>query len=349
MVTRSRHGGSRGGSRGQGTVEVVLGLTVFVTALLFGLHFAELAQLSLKAHEAVAAAAWDATAYRVERPGVDGVDGWAWYDASRIAAPRATAATNGRYGDWDGRRSAAGNMGPTQLYTRANALTTECTPSVGPRDGFRVSATANTPRYGEPGALSCVTRGGVRTINLPARFLQDANDGLFSAEHLTRNAFTLCGLGRPVAGTTCRGALNILLGDHGLTSGGGEESECALLSDDVPGRRCANRAFYSLAHEAWDRSRGWTGLPERWADRVTGNAPRGRVPGFYLSFRGEESGTFGESHERIWQTQPMDYNVARSPSLGTVRGTYRMAFDSANALRASSATRFVYLGRYTCD
>lgn len=330
-------------------MEVALGLTVFVTALMFGLHFAELSHLSLKAHEAVAAAAWDATAYRVERPGVDGVDAWAWYDAGRIAAPQAMAANNGRYSDWDGRRSAVGNRGPTQLFTRAEGLTTECTRSEDPRDGFRVSATANTPRYGEPGALSCVTRGGVRTINLPSQFLQDANDGLFSAAHLTRSAFTLCGLGRPVSGNTCRGSLNILLGDHGLTSGGGEESECALLRDDVPGQRCANRAFYSLAHEAWDRSQGWTGLPERWADRVAGNAPRGRVTGFYLSFRGEESGTFGESHERVWQTQPMDYNLADTPSLGRVRGTYRMAYDAANALRASSAAGFVYLGRYTCD
>ncbi|WP_164018537.1 hypothetical protein [Pyxidicoccus trucidator] len=349
MVTRERHGVAAGGTRGQATVELMLGLMVFVTALGFGLHFAELAHLSLKAHEAVAAAAWDATAYRVERPGVDGVDDWAWYDADRFAAPLAVAATNARYGDWDGRQSAVGNSGPTQLYTRANELTTACIRSVDPRNGFRVSATANAPGYREPGALSCVTQGGVSTINLPVRFLQDADNGFFSAEHLTRSAFTLCGLGRPVAGTHCRGALNILLGDHGLTSGGGEEHECAGLSDDIPGQRCANRAFYSLAHEGWDRSMGWTGAPERWADRVTGSSPQGRVTGFYLSFRGEESGTFGESHERIWQTQPMDYNRAQTPSQGTVSGTYRTAFDASNKLRARTATQFVYLGRYTCD
>jgi hypothetical protein len=280
---------------------------------------------------------------------VAGIDTGAWYDSGRIAAPRAEAATNARYGDWDGRQSAVRDSGPTQLYTRANALTTACIRNVDPRNGFQVSATANTPRYGEPGALSCVTQGRVSTINLPARFLQDAEEGFFSTEHLTRTAFTLCGVGRPVAGNNCRGSLNLLLGDHGLTSGEGEEHECAVLRDDVPGMRCANRAFYSLAREAWDRSKGWTGVPERWAERVIGSSPKGRVTGFYLSFRGEESRTFGEAHERIWQTQPMDHNLVRSPSLGTVRGTYRLAYDAANALRANTSTRFVYLGRYTCD
>jgi hypothetical protein len=349
MVTRTRRRAGASVPRGQSTVELVLGLMVFVTALMFGLHFAELSHLSLKAHEALAATAWDATAYRVERPGVAGVDDWAWYDAARFAAPRAVADTNARYADWDGRSRVVADRGPRQLYTQANELTTACIRSADPRNGFRVSETDEAPGYGEPGALSCVTQGGVSTINLPARFLQEADNGFFSARHLSRRAFTLCGLGRPVAGDTCRGSLNILLGDHGLTSGDGEERECALLGDDVPGQRCANRAFYSLAHEAWDRSMGWTGEPERWANRVTGSSPQGRVTGFYLSFRGEESGTFGESHERVWQTQPMDYNLAQSPSLGTRRGTYRLAFDKANALRDASATGFVYLGRYTCD
>ncbi len=349
MVTRERRRRAAQGSRGQSTVELVLGLMVFVTALMFGLHFAELSHLSLKAHEALAATAWDATAYRVERPGVDGSDDWAWYDSTRFAGPRAVAATNARYADWDGRQSVAGDRGPTQLYTQANELTTACIRNTDPRNGFRVSTTGNAPGYGEPGALSCVTQGGVSTINIPAQFLQDANDGFFSTEHLSRSAFTLCGLGRPAAGTSCRGSLNILLGDHGLTEGGGEESECAVLGDDVPGQRCANRTFYSLTHEAWDRSMGWTGVPERWANRVTGSAPQGRVTGFYLSFRGEESGTFGESQERVWQTQPMDHNLAQTASQETVRGTYRRAFDQANTLRAGTATRFVYLGRYTCD
>lgn len=341
MVTRAtwRH------ERGQALAELVLGLMVFVTVLVFGLHFAEVSHLALKTHEAVAAAAWDATAYRVERPGVAGADAVAWYDAGRIAVPRVTATTNARYADWDGRQSTADGTAPTQVFTRANGLTTTCTRNVNPVNGFAVSATANTPAYGEPGALSCISRGSVSTINIPTDFLQNSDKGFFSVRHVPRTTYPLCGLGRASGGIDCQGTLSLLLGDHGLTSGEGEERECALLNDDIPGRTCANRAFYGLAHEAWDRSMGWTGMPEDFADRVTGGTPEQRVTGFYLSFRGEESGTFGEVHERLWQTQPMDYNVS---STG-VRGTYRLAYNAANALRVSTTTRFVYLGRYTCD
>ncbi|RKH74163.1 hypothetical protein [Corallococcus aberystwythensis] len=336
MVTRAR-----AGTRGQAMAELVLGLGVFVTVLIFGLHFAELTHLSLKAHEAVAAAAWDSTAHRVERPGVDGDS---WYDASRIAAPQSTLDTNQRYGNWDGRQSRANGPAPTLVFTRANELITTCTRDTNPGNGFDIAATANAPAYGEPGSLSCVTQGSVSTINVPTQFLDDANNGLFTAPHLTRRAYALCGMGRPAGGAGCQGRLNLLLGDHGLTSDLGEAEECILLQDDVPGLRCANRAFHSLTHDTWDRSMGWTGAPERFAERVTGSSPDGRVTGFYLSFRGEESGTFGEAHERIWQTQPMDYNLA-----GGVRGTYRVAYNDATSLRASTSTNFVYLGRYTCD
>ncbi len=332
---------TRRGERGQALAELVLGLAVFVTVLIFGLHFAEVAHLGLKTHEAVAAAAWDATSYRVERPGALGADPVAWYDASRYAAPRANTLTNERYADWDGRQSTTGSA-PTLVFSRANELITTCNRNMNAGNTFRVDATPTTPAYGEPGALTCASRGTVSAINIPTSFLQEADQGFFSAPHVRRNIFPLCGLGR-ASGGECQGTLSLLLGDHGLTSGEGENLECALLADDLPGRTCANRAFYGLAHQAWDRSMGWTGAPERFADRVTGSSPTQRITGFYLSFRGEESG-FGEIHERLWQTQPMDHNLAT-----TGRGTYRMAYNTSNMLRASTATRFVYLGRYTCD
>ena len=327
--------------RGQAIAELVLGLAVFITVLIFGLHFAEVSHLALKTHEAMAAAAWDATSYRVERPGVDGVDPGAWYDVSRIAAPRVTTTTNARYADWDGRQSTSGSTGPTQVFTRANGLTTTCTRNGNPAYGFLVPATAGAPTYGEPGALSCVSQGSVSALNIPTSFLQDADRGFFSVAHVRRDTFTLCGLGRPTGGT-CRGALNLLLGDHGLTSGNNESEECVVRDEDVPGETCANRVFYGLAHNTWDRSMGWTGAPEDFARSVTGSAPPGRVTGFYMSFRGE--GAFGETQERLWQTQPMDYNLA-----GGVRGTYRQAYNASNALMAPTTTQFIYLGRYTCD
>ena len=51
-------------ARGQATVELALGLLIFVTVLIFGIHFAEMGFLSLKVTEASASAIWDATAYQ---------------------------------------------------------------------------------------------------------------------------------------------------------------------------------------------------------------------------------------------------------------------------------------------
>jgi hypothetical protein len=53
--------------RGQGTVELAIGLLVFVTVLIFGIHFAELSFLSLKTTEAASYAIWDSTGRRVHR------------------------------------------------------------------------------------------------------------------------------------------------------------------------------------------------------------------------------------------------------------------------------------------
>lgn len=338
MVTRA----TRGQERGQALAELVLGLAVFVTVLIFGLHFAEISHLGLKTHEAMAAAAWDATGYRVERVGPTGSDPVAWYDTNRHAQPRTTTTTNDRYADWDGRQSVTGSA-PVLAFTRANELVTTCNRNMNAGNVFRVDTTANAPAYGEPGALSCSTQGSASAINIPTSYLQNEDQGFFTERHVRRNTFPLCGLGRATNGQ-CLGTLSVLLGDHGLTSGESEELECAVLADDLPGMTCANRAFYRLTHEAWDRSMGWTGAPEQFADRVTGGAPTQRISGFYLSFRGEESVGFGEAHDRIWQTNPMDHNLG-----GGVRGTYRVAYNNSNALRSATTTRFVYLGRYTCD
>ena len=54
---------------GQATVELALGLLVFVTVLLFGIHFAEVGWLSLKVQEAGAWAMWEAAGANMRWPG----------------------------------------------------------------------------------------------------------------------------------------------------------------------------------------------------------------------------------------------------------------------------------------
>lgn len=326
-------------ARGAATVELALGMLLLIPTLMAGLYFGELFHLSLKVHEAAASTAWDATAYRVERPGPNGVDPNAWYDSNRIARPRAEANGQQRYEGWDGRTSRVGVAAPRQVYTHAEPMTVRCTVGGGGAAGFPVQATAVTPAYADPGLLNCGAEGIVNMVDVPASYYERGQGGWFTENILPGLPMRLCAFGRPVGGR-CEGALPLMLGDHGFTSGNGENAECARQSTDpgVLGGSCANPTFYRLTHENWDRSRPWSSIPDDFARRVTGRAPTGKVTGFYMSFRGEES-AFGEIDTRNWQASPMDF----APG-----GTYRTAYSDRYA-RAAGGLPFLYAGRYRCD
>ncbi|MFL5318506.1 MAG: TadE/TadG family type IV pilus assembly protein, partial [Myxococcaceae bacterium] len=326
--------------RGQAMVELVLGLLIFVTVLIAGIHFGELSHLSLKAHEASASAAWDATSYRAEQLGPEGVDSSAWYDASKYAVPNANSKGGARYDNWDGRSSSLGKSPPVGLYTRPADMVTSCQNVTGSPLDFRTQDTTVTPAFGSPGVVTCASAGIVTTINIPQGFLDKSDNGYFKAKHLNYKPITLCGLGRSNNGQ-CGGAVALVLGDHGLTTGNGENAECPRYKEDdgVMGSACANAPFYRLAHENWDRSFGWTPLPDQWTKKVAGTYPKGKVTGFYMSFRGEESG-FGEIDTRLWQSTPMDYAPA---------GTYRTAYNQMYTRDSGDSLRFLYAGRYRCD
>lgn len=327
-------------ARGQGLTELVLGLLIFVTVLIAGIHFGELSFLSLKAHEASASAAWDATSYRAEQLGPYGVDPNAWYDASKYAVANANSKGAARYENWDGRSGSLGKAPPVGLYTRPDDMVTNCQNVTGSPLDFRTQDTQVTPGFESPGIVSCTSKGVVNTVNIPRGFLDKADNGYFKAPHLKTTPLTLCGMGRAQGGQ-CLGAVQLVLGDHGLTSGNGENAECGRYSrdDGVMASACANLPFYRLAHENWDRSYGWTPLPDQWTKKVTGSYPKGKVTGFYMSFRGEESG-FGEIDTRLWQSTPMDF----APG-----GTYRTGYNQMYARDSGDKLGFLYAGRYRCD
>lgn len=326
--------------RGQAFVELAVGLLIFITVLIAAVHFGELAFLSLKVNEAATSAAWDSTSWRVERPGAEGTDPNAWYDTGRFAEPLSNSLGGGRYANWDGRSSKLTNNAPRQLYTQANPMQTRCVQVAAPRVAFRISDTAVTPAYGDPSPLSCSSTGVVNTVNVPTGFQQKESGGFFKAQHLRTSPLTLCAFGRASQGE-CTGGLTLLLGDHGLSSGNAENAECARMPSDngVLGAACANRTFYRLAHENWDRSKPWSPLPDRFARKVTGRNPKGKVTGFYMSYRGELS-AFGESDTRLWQTSPLDH----SPG-----GTYGTAYTNAYLRASGDGMGFLYAGRYRCD
>ena len=84
--------------RGQSTVEMALGLMVFVTVLVFGMHFAEVGFLSIKVQEASAGALWDTTARRMHTLPKD-------FAPLQTAMDQAGAQAQQRYQDFDGRTS----------------------------------------------------------------------------------------------------------------------------------------------------------------------------------------------------------------------------------------------------
>ena len=327
-------------TRGQATLELAVGLLVFITVLIAGIHFGEISHLGLKVHEAAASASWDATSYRVERPGANGVDPAAWYDTNRLATPLINSNGAARYANWDGRSSKAGSSAPRQLFTHARAMAASCATVASPNTDFQIDDTAVTPAYGNPGVLSCTASGTIDTINVPSGYHQQSSGGYFKADHLRTVPLTMCAFGRASFGQ-CLGGLPLLLGDHGLSVGNAENAECGRLPSDqgVLGAACANPTFYRLAHENWDRSMPYTGAPEAFARSVTGRAPTGRVSGFYMSFRGEESG-FVETDTKGWQTSPMDH----APG-----GTYRTAYTERAVTAVGDGMGFLYAGRYRCD
>ena len=323
-------------AHGQAMTELMLGLLVFVTVLLFGIHFAELGFLSTKVHEAQAAALWDSTAYRSYQFGV-------WSDSSRIAAVGAQVNAGNRYADWDGRSSVT-NTFPTLALTKAEPMTINCQGNPGVQYPLALLA----PSFGEAGGVSCGAEGDTNGFRIPNAFAEGAN-GFFRASHSPRpnNPMHVCGSGRP-SGNTCPGQLAVLLGDYALTDNS-EARECELATSSPAG--CTNGNFYSLTKRTFDKSmrltagwaEGWTGRPEAWTRNIVSGVPGGRVTGFFLSFRGEES-SFVEPVEAginggTWQTNPMDAWLPRTP--------YRTAYTARRACALGAG--YCFLGRYPCN
>lgn len=345
-------------TRGQAAVEFALGSLVFVTVLLFGIHFAEVGYLSAKVHEAAAAAMWDATAYRSYSFGVNGVNG-SFYNASINAVP-SYALANGaaaRYADWDGRTSTAG-AAPKLVLTEAQPMTVQCVYD----PGNTYPLTPLAPVFGESGGIRCKAQGdiGFGLLRMPNKFLEGAT-GFFKAPHNSRvgTPTTLCSSGR-AGGGACAGTLSVLLGDDALTDGN-QSSECELQGGSGGATTCSNPRFYEATHANWNQAMGYTGMPENWADPIVSGVPGGQVTGFYLSFRGGGPGgltagnNFKEPNEAsegggLWDASPMDAPmplVSGAPPYRKAYNDRKLCSAGATAV-ATGGKGYCYLGKFPC-
>lgn len=286
--------------RGQSTTEMALGLLVFVTVLMFGIHFAEVGYLSVKVQEAAASALWDTTSAKMHN-----LPGNFTPLKNLIDGDRPGQLATNRYRDFDGRTSKSGSRAPVQVFTSADGLSVTCEAASGisfSDDG----ATAGV--YSDVGGMRCSSRAVLSpSRKLTKSFLDQGPGSFFEVPHYAAGVIPVCGTGRAKGGN-CDGGFGILLDDWGL-AGSEEGGECPVLQ----GANCANKPYYKSTKMVYDNYNTVTGASAALARGIVGSAPID--PGkFWMSFKGE--GSFqdrengGDSDPNDWVTTP----GANSPS-----------------------------------
>ena len=327
--------------RGQAVVETALGMLVFVTVLVLGIHFAEVTVFEMKMTEATASAVWDSTSGQMHViPRLTGN-----FTDVRNRVNFAQARANARYGtDFDG-RTVTNGAAPRQVYTTANGMRVTCRTGVGMSSPRGTELLLLRPHqwsiYDDNDGMGCVTQGDIRVggaANIGA-FLEDSQ-GFFSqgtsarqreGRALSSGNYRVCGLNRPQGfNGPCRGEAQMLIDDWGMAEGGQEEEACPVYPMGLP---CIgvnynywmagftmytlssamfmtqNRADYNIVSRIVSRppAWAWNGIPF-----VPGNPTS-----FYMSFCGENPALptctsaftvlapwMGDGSWWIWMTTP---------------------------------------------
>ncbi|ATB31965.1 hypothetical protein [Melittangium boletus] len=285
--------------RGQGTVELVLGLLVFVTVLIFGIHFAEIGYLTLKVHESATSALWDTTSAKMHTlPGK--------FNALEqlISSNKPGQLATDRYKDFDGRTSKQGGKAPEQVFTSADGLTVTCERA---QDiVFKPQSPSKNAIYTrvykqDVGGMTCNATAELSpSKRLIRTFLDQGPGAFFSVPHYAVGAIPVCAMGRSRNGQ-CAGGFGILLDDWGL-AGREESRNCVLLQN------CANKAYFDSTKIVYDDHNTVNGASSNLARTIVGVAPID--PGkFFMSFRGMDDSftdkvNKGDKDQGSWVTTP---------------------------------------------
>lgn len=275
--------------KGQAVVEFAIGVMVFVTILVFGIHFAEVGYLSLKVTEANASALWHATAAQMhELPGdFSKVD-------NLIANDIPGTKTTTQYADFDGRSSNPGGNPVKQVFTHAHDLEVTCRAG-GP--GFAPVATTEAV-FKDTGGMICTSKATMEVWKFPESFLDQGPGGFFKEKHYNPFQMEICGVNR---GGGCQTGFAILLDDWALETRD-ELKECKVLD----GSGCQNKPFYDSTQLVYNQHVTVNGSAKALAQAAVGSIPGGFDPiMFYHSFRvftDAENG--GDSDPTNWVTTP---------------------------------------------
>lgn len=278
--------------RGQAAVETALGILVFVSILVWGIHLSEIGFLAPKVHEAAAAAMWDTTAERMHIHPND-------YSPRQNAVGAAGSGASSRYSNYDGRSSVSGGPAP-QVFTRPGGLTTQCDfdPLVN-MDQRRLQAFP-----GGNGGMACYGNGSFQVINFPREFMDQGSEGFFKVKNYPPglNTITVCAMGRGDNGDCSAGKLAMLLDDWGLAGAPNENRDCTLDG-------CVNTPFRDLIHRVYSQ----TGAEGAYAGRamamsIVGMAAGGPEGRFWMSYydRPDPGMTGGDQDPTNWVTNVVD-------------------------------------------
>jgi hypothetical protein len=292
-------------------VEMALGLLLFVTVLIFGIHFAEVGYLSLKVQEAATSALWDTTSAKMhELPGrFTHVE-----NAIKQAGQHATE----RYEDFDGRTSRHGRPKIVQVFTSAEGLSVTCEEEK--HLSFKPSNSTQDV-YEDTGGMRCTAQARLAPIRIPEHFVDRGQGALFDVPHYMMGAIPVCAIGRPHPGNgnkKCRGAYALLLDDWGL-AGEAESGECKVLDEG----NCGNKPYYDSTELVYKDHVKVDGSSEKLAKEIVGESPID--PGkFWMSFRGmdsdfKEKEHGGDKDPNDWVTTP----GKKSPTSG-----YKSSFEA---------------------
>ena len=165
-------------ARGQGTVELALGLLVFLTVLFFGIHFAEVGMMKLRVQQSATSALWDTTGLRMHRFNTDVDSKPDFYSSNQMrdARNRAPAqAAEARFHDFEGLSAQGGPTTFTQVMTRGSRLEVSCEPTrVAPlptrgKEFERLRAAYTPARAGgtEVDGMECNARARLEVWGMP--------------------------------------------------------------------------------------------------------------------------------------------------------------------------------------
>ena len=293
--------------RGQAVSELALLMLVLVTVLVFGVHFAEVHTLGIRAQEAAQAALFDTTALKMHDASTGN---WGYAD---VAIHTAAAATLENYADREGRHAATTRATTDWAFTRADVMEMECG-NEGGVDLSPVKPLQNSYPKGDT-LMSCTAGLLVKGFRIPLSFVDQGPAGFFKHSHRENLDYGLCAAGQS-RNMLCNQRYTILLDDWGY-SGPEERKECPLNGEG--GGECANRGYWHMVERAYQvqlaaPTPGGVGgkrtAASDLAKHTVGESPIDENH-FYLSFRGWESSvsryadTVKTSHKQVeWETSP---------------------------------------------